>query len=250
MEVFVSNSESPDQHITILHMSMLMTPNESRTGRNKNKIAFYCEDKLSASAILKKWNRVKIICVQKYNQEAQFGLRSVSFFGNSHDHNAIPAIDTPSPSHFITSSTPLSVSRKRIHPWHKYPSSEHKEDLETTIIRTPKRPLKNKKQTNPSLEDFEFSGVENQSRLFHDCLRGKPKEPKGNQILERITADREKYQKSNETLESCVYRKKLLKRDLHKAEAKDFMESYKERKGNTEMTTACHIMSSHGIIIN
>ncbi len=70
---------------------------------------------------------------------------------------------------------------------------------------------------------------------------------KTNQILERISADKDKYRGSTSCSNFPYQKKKLLKRDLPKAEVmRDFVDSYKEKKGSVEMAGACRKMSSHG----
>ncbi len=201
----MSDSSSPDQEMTLLHMAMLMSVNESRMGRNKNKLVVYPKDKLSASAVAKKWNRVKIRCVQKYNQDAQFGLRALSIFTDSRDPSS-----TGMPLDIRTASSPGLLS----------PSQAQA----SNSLTTPKQ--------------------EKQSRLFHDCMKGKVKDSddkvSSNCILERIAAEREKYSPSYQ-------RKKLLKRELPKAEViKDFIDSYKKRELSAELTGASRKLSSHG----
>lgn len=289
----MSDSATPDSHVTLLHMCMLMSLQEARMGRNKTKVVFYGKEKLSSSATSRKWNRVKIHCVQKYNHEDQFGLRSFSLFSDGHvlgDQELSSALLSPtqritSPSSLSSpSSTPpeLSGSRRKEDGWsdlqhhHKLPPSSDslivsarvgganargmREHVTSNSSTPKKRSLRtqNKKSDLPSnQEEFEFSGLERQSRLFRDCMRGKPEDSestsscgsrKPNKILSKISADKEKYRESSGTL---YPRKKLLKKDLPKAELmRDFVDSYKEKevKKSSEMAGAFRIMSSHGTL--
>lgn len=257
----MSDSSSPDQYLTLLHMCMLMSLQESRTGRNKNKTAVYSKGKLSATATSKKWNRLKIRCVQKYNLEAQFGLRAISLFPSSHDPNSsvdgstassglLSPESASSPPLLSPTMGPLHVDNHNSH--HKQQKSKLSspesltEDETRSKTQTPKRPSKGRNATN-SEGDFEFSGVEKQSRLFRECMKGKSNAADGdkpkasNHILERISAEKEKYAVSPQ-------RKKLLKKELPKAEVmRDFVESYKEKKGSMDLTRACRRMASHGM---
>ena len=127
--------------------------------------------------------------------------------------------------------------------------------------KTSKRPLREKNSQEHELEkeeDFEFSGLEKQSRLFRNCLKGKPstnndrlseKEP--NPILERIITEREKYSESSTT--GSYQRRKLLKRELPKAGVSvDFTAGYKEssskakKKAGSELSGAWRRMACHG----
>ena len=276
VEVLVCDPSCPDQEVTLLPVSTLMSVQESRTGRNKNKTALYTKDKLSGSATSKKWNQIKIRCIQKYNLDAQFGLRSISFFTDSRDPASgvtdrtlasslasRPSVMTPS------ASTPKQETPPSDQQRHKYPSLPSSAPVVTSNLsrigpslkdkaklkpQTPNRPKSQHVVRSEGEEDYEFSGIEKQSRLFHGCVGQKSDEKsdvvKGsNQILEKISAEKEKYRKA---LEPQYQRKKLLKKDLPKAEAltmRDFVESYKESKSSAELAGACRKLSSHGIAL-
>lgn len=260
----MSDSSCPDQHVTLLPVSMLMSFHESRSGRNKNKTAVYGKEKLSTPATLRKWNQVKIRCVQKYDREAQFGLRTVSFFTETRDPSAIADVPMTSPLlHRPVMTTPPSAAKPKQEPSQnnqqrlKYPSLPSSLPLTPQSSRnggtTPQEekpvstPSRHKdRHSEHSLEDYEFSGVEKQSRLFRSCMQQKSDDSNGsNQILDRISAEKEKYEA---VLSPAYPRKKLLKRELPKAEVmRDFVESYKDRKCSAELSGACRKMSSHGM---
>lgn len=270
----MSDSSSPDQHVTLLPVSMLMSSQESRSGRNKNKTAVYGKEKLSAAAITRKWNRVKVRCIQKYNREDQFGLRTVSVFTETRDASSAgtdramvspllrhPVMTTPPAAALV--STPKQEVSLGNQQRHKYPSlpsiplTPHSSGsdgvtLEERPKSTPSRHWHQQgAKTEDSVDDYEFSGVEKQSRLFRSCMQGKlDKSEDGvvgsNQILDRVSAEKERYR---DALSPHYPRKRLLKREVPKAETmKDFVESYKERKTNVEMSGAWRKMSSHGRI--
>ena len=265
IEVLVSDS-SHEEEMTLLHAAMLMTAVESRTGRNKTNKKCYSKDKLSGSAVTKKWNRVKVRCMQKYNLDIQFGLRSLSIFTDTRDPNALPGLspeNMPAASHL---PSPSLVKPKQETPPHRnhHQSSQKYPSLPSSKYRTspasreePSRasshtPKRLKESTEELFEDFEFSGVERQSRLFHDCMKGKAttdpddKTP-SNRILDKIAAEKEKYRESGPSYQ----RKKLLKKGLSKADLmRDFVESYKERKSSVELTGASRKLSSHGMLVH
>ena len=119
---------------------------------------------------------------------------------------------------------------------------------------TPKRPLR--EHGNVSEEDFEFSGVEKQSRLFRNALRGKSSDncsQKVNPILEKIVSEREKYRKSSSesAMRDSYERKKLLKKDLPKAETNvDFAASYdKSKSKHKDVAVAMSKVYAHGKIV-
>ena len=261
VEVFVSDSASLDseEYITLLPQSTLMTVPDSRRGKNKTRSVTYGREKLSSAAATRKWNRVKIKCRQPYNLSDQFGLQFVAFFSDVSDSSSHTLITSPHTPRLLSPPTPSTPKleshpsstddtpesenlyarqRKRLptRPTFKSPMASNTKGDQVAKTLTPKRPLKN--HGNDDNEDFEFSGIEKQSRLFQNALRGNPSNPsseKANPILEKIMSEREKYKSSRHSGESATcdtyQRRKLLKKELPKAEANtDFAASYDESK--------------------
>uniref|UniRef100_A0A8D0LAH8 X-ray repair cross complementing 1 n=1 Tax=Sphenodon punctatus TaxID=8508 RepID=A0A8D0LAH8_SPHPU len=56
-----------------------MSPSESKSGTNLNRVRMFGPDKLVKAAAEKKWDRVKIICSQPYNKTLAYGLSFVKF---------------------------------------------------------------------------------------------------------------------------------------------------------------------------
>ena len=278
----MSDSDNPDNYVTLVHMRMLMTLQEARMGRNKSKVFTYNKDKLSSSAATKKWNRLKILCVQKYNREDQFGLRSISVFSEGHSSGeslllspsrhgmAAGSALSPSltPNHTPRSRRELEKTKDHLHKLPsssdplldstKLASSRHTQDVLPTSTTPRKHPLRTRNtigSEGSDHEEFEFSGLEKQSRLFRSCLKGSSETTgagsdgqKPNKILSRISANKEKYRDNDELHYS---RKSLLKRKLPKADLmRDFVDSYKEREksDHSEVLGAFRIMSSHGML--
>jgi len=256
--------------MTLLPQSTLMTVPDSRRGRNKTRSMTYRRDKLSSAAMTKKWNRVKLRCRQPFNLTDQFGLQFVAISSDIADSSSVvltpphtPRLLSPStPStptlSTSTSTTPESENMIARHgkrfptlPNIKSPAvSSDKNDQ--VKVSTPKRPLRE----NSNI-DFEFSGVEKQSRLFRNALRGTPSDTcseKVNPILEKIMSEREKYRKSSSELAMCdtYERKKLLKKDLPKAETNvDFAASYdKSKSKHKDVAIAMSKVYAHGKIVH
>ena len=273
LEVLVGNSDTPDEFITLLPSSMLMTIPDSKAGRSRTKSKlFTSKDKLSSAAVGKKWNRVKVRCVQKHGTE-QFGLQYITFSNDvGHPHTSAIA-GTPSHSHLLT---PPPLTSPRHTP--ATPKSEQFQRSRIPVLqktftpagvkshvplKTPKRPLNersNREKGAMEEEDFEFSGVEKQSRLFRNCMKGKPStngdcssDKESNPILERIMNEREKYKSPTDG--GLYTRKKLLKKELPKADVSvDFMAGYRENGGGkkkaSELSGAWSRMASHGENLN
>lgn len=102
--------------------------------------------------------------------------------------------------------------------------------------KTPKRPLRElgNRESSEDRNEFEFSGVEKQSRLFQNAMRGNPSgstSSETNPILEKIIAERNKLKtkKESNSVPEIYQRKKLLHKELPKAEGNgDFAASYEK----------------------
>ena len=257
---------------------MLMTIPDSKAGRSRTKVkVFTSKDKLSGAAVGKKWNRVKIKCLQRHNSD-QFGLQFITFSSDVGHHDSaggsVTGVGTPSRGHSHLLTPPQLISKGHTLTTPKSEPQMFRSKLPVLLktstpaavvrsTKTPKRPLKERNsQERETGDDFEFSGVEKQSRLFRNCMKGKSsttgdhtsdREP--NPILDRIMTEREKYTSSPPG--ALYQRKKLLKRDLPKAAAAkvDFAASYRDsggggKKKGGELSCAWSKMSSHGEQVN
>ncbi|XP_037676558.1 DNA repair protein XRCC1 isoform X3 [Choloepus didactylus] len=63
----------------LLVTSSFMSPTESRSGSNPNRVRIFGPDKLVRAAAEKRWDRVKIVCSQPYSKDAPYGLSFVRF---------------------------------------------------------------------------------------------------------------------------------------------------------------------------
>ncbi|XP_036284644.1 DNA repair protein XRCC1 isoform X5 [Pipistrellus kuhlii] len=61
----------------LLVTSSFMTPSESRSGSNPNRVRIFGPDKLVRGAAEKRWDRVKIVCSQPYSKDSPYGLSFV-----------------------------------------------------------------------------------------------------------------------------------------------------------------------------
>ena len=276
VEVLVGDSASSDseEYITLLPQSTLMTVPDSRRGKNKTRSVTYGREKLSSAAATKKWNRVKIKCRQPYNLSDQFGLQLVTFFSDTSDSSSHTLLTSPHTPRLLSPTTPSTPKleshsfdttpesenlytrqKKRLptHPTFKSPMASSTKGDQIAKTLTPKRPLKNR--SNDDHEDFEFSGIEKQSRLFQNALRGNSSNncsERTNPILEKIVSEREKYKSSKYSGESAMcdtyQRRKLLKKELPKAETStDFAASYdKSKSKHAEVAVAMNKFYANG----
>lgn len=60
----------------LLVTSSFMSPSESRSGSNPNRVRFFGPEKLVRGAAEKRWDRVKIVCSQPYSKVPGVGAGS------------------------------------------------------------------------------------------------------------------------------------------------------------------------------
>ncbi|XP_075775779.1 short transient receptor potential channel 2 isoform X2 [Pelodiscus sinensis] len=72
------SSWPPDQpYVTLLPSTTLMTPADSKLGRNRSGVRMLKEGDFLAAARDEKWDRLRLTCSQPFNKQAQFGLSFV-----------------------------------------------------------------------------------------------------------------------------------------------------------------------------
>ncbi|XP_072463946.1 DNA repair protein XRCC1 isoform X2 [Notamacropus eugenii] len=58
----------------LLVTSSFMSPSESRSGTNLNRVRLFAADKLVRATAEKRWDRIKIVCSQPYTKDSPYGL--------------------------------------------------------------------------------------------------------------------------------------------------------------------------------
>ncbi|XP_053463093.1 DNA repair protein XRCC1 isoform X2 [Nycticebus coucang] len=82
VEVLVGSSAGgagEQDYEVLLVTSSFMSPSESRSGSNPNRVRMFSPDKLVRAAAEKRWDRVKIVCSQPYSKDSPYGLSFVRF---------------------------------------------------------------------------------------------------------------------------------------------------------------------------
>uniref|UniRef100_A0A0K8RVX7 DNA repair protein XRCC1 n=1 Tax=Crotalus horridus TaxID=35024 RepID=A0A0K8RVX7_CROHD len=74
-----SASTSEQNYEVLLVTSSFMSPSESKTSTNLNRVRMFGSDKLVKATAEKKWDRVKIVCTQPYTKSLAYGLSFVRF---------------------------------------------------------------------------------------------------------------------------------------------------------------------------
>ena len=204
-------------------------------------------DKLSKVAVEKKWLYLKIVCLQPFCGK-QFGLRFIKLFSHSPtDETATPSFTSPSsltPGRLLSPPELIATPSKLM----KIGSPNQRSLSEPRPINktTPSR----KRICDNDSQEFEFYGLETQSRLLKNTLRNDTSTIKDNSILSRIAADRRisTKGKEGESNDSGFAKKKLLVKELPKVESINYLDSYKA-KNDSQNTNRYSMMklSSLGI---
>ncbi|XP_061453139.1 DNA repair protein XRCC1 [Rhineura floridana] len=74
-----SASSSEQNYEVLLVTSSFMSPSESKSGTNLNRVRMFGPDKLVKATAERKWDRVKIVCTQPYTKSLAYGLSFVRF---------------------------------------------------------------------------------------------------------------------------------------------------------------------------
>ncbi|CAM4885709.1 unnamed protein product [Rotaria socialis] len=82
IELFVSRSSSSkmDDWTLLLPATLLMTPNESRSNTNRNHVKLLKSSDLNKTCLDEKWDRLKIVCEQKFDRLNLFGLCFIKLY--------------------------------------------------------------------------------------------------------------------------------------------------------------------------
>jgi len=68
-EVLVSNTNQTKQRYQVLlSTSSFMTPSESRSLTNCNRVRIFNKEKLSPNSVNEKWDLIKVVCTQPFNK--------------------------------------------------------------------------------------------------------------------------------------------------------------------------------------
>ncbi|XP_016047946.1 DNA repair protein XRCC1 isoform X2 [Erinaceus europaeus] len=63
----------------LLVTSSFMSPSESRSNSNPNRVRIFGPDKLVRAAAEKRWDRIKVVCSQPYSKDSPYGLSFIRF---------------------------------------------------------------------------------------------------------------------------------------------------------------------------
>ncbi len=73
VEVLVSHSEAiKPRYQVLLSTSSFMTPSESHSLTNCNRVRIFNKEKLSPNSVNEKWDLIKVVCTQPFNKVYNF----------------------------------------------------------------------------------------------------------------------------------------------------------------------------------
>ncbi|CAH3032814.1 unnamed protein product [Porites evermanni] len=87
VEVLVGRSSwsSNEQYQVLLVASSFMSPAESKSFTNINRVRMFGPDKLSKPVAAQKWDRIKLVCTQPFNKNEQYGLSFINLHSPPED---------------------------------------------------------------------------------------------------------------------------------------------------------------------
>lgn len=112
---------------------------------------------------------------------------------------------------------------------------------------TPKRPKKERAPLEEDSQEFEFAGLEKQSRLLKSTLKGNNRElMDSNPILSRIASSKKEGKEKEEEEEvggASYVRRRLLTKELHNIDNSgvDFISSYDDKVASLERSKTSRI---------
>ena len=80
VELHVCQSSTSDEWTVLLPRASLMAPKDSQSNTNRTLTKSFRSDALNSECLNKPWDRVKIICEQKFNGSKQFGLAFIKMY--------------------------------------------------------------------------------------------------------------------------------------------------------------------------
>lgn len=89
VEVLVGRSSwsSDEQFQVLLVASSFMSPAESKSFTNINRVRMFGADKLSKPVAAQKWDRIKLVCTQPFNKNEQYGLSFINLHSPPDDND-------------------------------------------------------------------------------------------------------------------------------------------------------------------
>ncbi|XP_023301664.2 DNA repair protein XRCC1 isoform X1 [Lucilia cuprina] len=110
VEVLVGKSTcGPQDFKEILITCSFMTPIESKSSNNTNRVRCFSREALVPSVAESKWSLVKIICTQPFNKHVAYGLSFIKVHINENEKKTIPITQNKNvlPKQFLNNTTSI-----------------------------------------------------------------------------------------------------------------------------------------------
>jgi DNA-repair protein XRCC1 len=107
VEVLVGRSSGGDNYEVLLTASSFMSPAESKSWTNINRVRMFGRDKLSKLVLDQKWDKIKLVCTQPFNKIEKYGISFVKFHSPPSDE-ATPTEPDPTQKIGIFNLKPVS----------------------------------------------------------------------------------------------------------------------------------------------
>lgn len=110
IEVLVGNSmQNPPEFKEILLATSFMTIIEAKNGNNPNRVRCFTHNILVESVAKLKWDLIKVICTQPFNNKIQYGLSFITL----HTPEEVKSNDSPVKSSFVVKPTKVEDSNEK-----------------------------------------------------------------------------------------------------------------------------------------
>lgn len=114
---------------TILLTSSFMSPLESKSSTNPNRVRLFARNALIDAVAREKWTRIKIICTQPFNRHVQYGLAFIKLHTVAEPDSNINKPITISTNDTASTDSPLAKFKLRKE------STDSESDCSSTLFR-------------------------------------------------------------------------------------------------------------------
>lgn len=197
IEIFVANSKQvPPNFQEIVLATSLMTVIEARSEKNPNRVRMFNKEIFNPAVADQKWDLVKVVCAQTFNNHKQFGLSFINLHTNEEVTSQEDNTDSPIKSTNIilkpTSSalkTPNTLKQTKTFGKFRFRDSNSDDEEEVS----PFAQWKNKKDNPQSTSTAKLTPKHDTKSSIQEQLKAKlDTEQKEHNKRKRITDDDEK----------------------------------------------------------
>lgn len=250
VEVLVGRSSwsSEEQYQVLLVASSFMSPAESKSFTNTNRVRMFGPDKLSKPVAAQKWDRIKLVCTQPFNKNEQYGLSFINLHSPPEDEDDDPEKVDATPSipasskrlgRFILKDDSDGEEKKRMSSGSLFFSKLHKKASPPLMSMAAE--VRAASTASSSSNDRKESTASNSHDARHPMARDRQPVAKGGQstMRDRCTVANDKAEKTGVKAQAspkCV--EKEVQRRMSEGSKRKFEDSPKEKgKGRSPPPT-------------